>query len=146
MSVKEQLENVFWHHQQVKAKLIQLSLLQELKQCLDRIPFEPRESKKPPVGRPEDVADCIEEMIEILNDEIMDLFDRRWETMDLFKCLKDTKQSVVMTLRYLCAADWEKIAEIMKCSCDDVKEFHDKALHHLEKVCKQQKKRNRISR
>ena len=140
MTVKEQLERAFWHHQQVRAKMVQLDRLRELKKNMDMIKFEPIEPKKPPAGRPEDVENSIEEMIEILSDEILDLFGRRWEIIDMINSLKNVRQQLVMVMRYLCSDDWEEIARTMNCTCDEIQQLHDKALSNLEKIHKQQKK------
>ena len=143
MSVKEQLESVLWYHQQERAKDVQIERLENLKRSLDGVSLVPVVPGKTPEDQREEVTFCIDEMIHMLSRERYDLFSRRLNAIEMIRKLEDTKELIIMAHRYFVCSDWEKIAEFMKCSVDEVKQCHDKAVRHLEKIQKQAKKKTK---
>ena len=143
MSVKEQLENVIWYHQQVEAKLVQLDRLMELRRAMGKFvlnPKNPTEAKEFRTVETMEALNRVQQMIAMLHVGILELVHDYWDAKDLISNLENLKQKIVMELRYLCGKEWGQIIFIMGCTLDEVTKLHDKALVQLEELSKKKKK------
>ena len=140
MELKQLLDTVFWHHSQIEAKMLQIDRLQELQRFMYRFSNVQAESEKQNVLGFSGATDMIVESMEMISDEIKELLYQRWDVIDLINHLKNARQRLVMTMRYLDSSEWEDIEDELKCSLDEVKDLHDKALRHMEKTSKKLKK------
>ena len=131
--MKYEMKNCFWMWQQIKAKMIQLDRWNELKRSLDKLPNMPGENGT----WAEDNLNAVRKRVDLerggILDDILWLLEMQdWMSTQIMG-MKDIRMQLVMEKRYLCSEEWETIAEDLKCSVDQVKLIHDKAMRKIRK-------------
>ena len=131
--MKRVLEDCFWMPHSIKAKLIQIDRLVDLRNALEKVPHLP-EGKR---SWADDKLDAVRKEIETeeggLLDDILFFFHEQDTLIWWILELKKSKERVVMEKRYLCSESWETIAKEMGLSRNKVKELHSKALKEMKK-------------
>jgi len=125
MTAKEYLLRAYRIDQRINSKIEQLTMLRGLSKIMARAAG----------GRQtEGIAEKMAELEAGINEDIETLVDFKQETANAIKKISDAGQQTLLELRYLCYKPWERIAEEMNYSVDNVFRMHRRALESVAAV------------
>ena len=132
MASKEYLMKAYRIDERIRSKLSQVDSLTDLAvRATATISDMPGNPSKDP-HRMENIVVMIVDLQKEIGKDIEKLLDVKRDMMERIGKLEDPEQQMVLELRYIACLAWEKIADDMDFSMNNVFVLHRKALENFE--------------